>query len=296
MHAQLRHQDDAYSFDDARREFYEAASDGYSRDTQRGAIAWQVTREAEAYAQRAGLSPYEMTGDLLNSIKELFLAIKSGAPQIELADGNSGSVIWRHAQTLLVDMRREQEPSFDRTSAGNAATRYLSLPFRVTTLDRLLVDLMMAMRLYQLGAEMRTKHKSKVLRGIGSVSVYLRYAISGLVLVGGAVLANYAGTQSFLSPNWVGNITVVIAGLFALLAAADLLTLPFRRLQKSRRRRKFDCTLEAMAAAYAELGSGGFVSATHIRQRSYDAAHSGVIWPGPLFVLLDDAIARTGRL
>lgn len=53
--------------------------------------------------------------------------------------------------------------------------------------------------------------------------------------------------------------------------------------------------MDAMLGLYAEMNSDGPISAKHIRETAQKAADKGVVWPGPLFALLDDVVARTGR-
>jgi hypothetical protein len=51
-----------------------------------------------------------------------------------------------------------------------------------------------------------------------------------------------------------------------------------------------------MATIYNELRSDGPISAEYIRDRAKQATDEGVVWPAPLFALLDDTVRRTGRL
>jgi hypothetical protein len=53
--------------------------------------------------------------------------------------------------------------------------------------------------------------------------------------------------------------------------------------------------LSAINMVDNELRSDGPISAQHIRDRANSAAQIGVGWPAPLFAMLDDTIARTGR-
>jgi hypothetical protein len=51
-----------------------------------------------------------------------------------------------------------------------------------------------------------------------------------------------------------------------------------------------------MTATYGELADGGVVSTRRLREVASSAADAGVVWPGPLFAVLDDNISRGGKL
>ena len=53
--------------------------------------------------------------------------------------------------------------------------------------------------------------------------------------------------------------------------------------------------LSEMNGVYCELAPSGPYSARHIEHRARSAADKGVVWPAPLFALLDDINNRGGR-
>lgn len=53
--------------------------------------------------------------------------------------------------------------------------------------------------------------------------------------------------------------------------------------------------LQAMNSVYSDLDSAGPISARHVWGQAKEATKIGVVWPAPLFALLDDIIARSGR-
>lgn len=53
--------------------------------------------------------------------------------------------------------------------------------------------------------------------------------------------------------------------------------------------------LNHMSLTYAALASEGPVSAQHVTGLLARGTDAGVIWPGPLHVLLEDITARGGR-
>jgi hypothetical protein len=83
--------------------------------------------------------------------------------------------------------------------------------------------------------------------------------------------------------------------LLALLFVVATMALPFVWSQRAKAKQRVVTLMDAMINVYAELKSDGAISAEHIRARSQKAADGGVIWPAPLFAMLDDIIRRTGR-
>jgi hypothetical protein len=51
-----------------------------------------------------------------------------------------------------------------------------------------------------------------------------------------------------------------------------------------------------MLYCYGELNSNGPISARRLLERLKSASEKGVVWPAPLYALIDDVMARTGRL
>jgi hypothetical protein len=54
--------------------------------------------------------------------------------------------------------------------------------------------------------------------------------------------------------------------------------------------------IEAMLTTYTGLDGDGTVSSRRIREVAAKAGDAGVVWPAPLFALLDDNIGRSGGL
>ena len=51
----------------------------------------------------------------------------------------------------------------------------------------------------------------------------------------------------------------------------------------------------AMLSTYSALTSSGPIR-IHVQEKVKTAAEKGVVWPAPLFALLDDIVRRTPRL
>jgi hypothetical protein len=82
----------------------------------------------------------------------------------------------------------------------------------------------------------------------------------------------------------------------AAVAVITTIALPFEWREQAKSRGDTWKCIRAMVDTYFELRSEGIVSAQRIREVAVKAADIGVAWPGPLFAILDDNIARTGKL
>jgi len=91
-----------------------------------------------------------------------------------------------------------------------------------------------------------------------------------------------------------------IAGTFVVLFFLDLLVstvfLPFAWRNQRRSKRKVRDLMIAMPHTYGELNGDGQASTRRLREVAVKAADQGVVWPKPLFLILDDNIARAGRI
>ena len=120
--------------------------------------------------------------------------------------------------------------------------------------------------------------------------------INALILIGGVAAAIYAGIAGWLNDEWAIGIILVLIVIFAIMLILALIATPILWKTQSAAKKKTLELMDAMVGVYAELGSGGYVSAKHVRARAEAVTDIGAVWPGPLFVLLDDIIERTGRL
>jgi hypothetical protein len=206
---------------------------------------------------------------------------------------------WQHERNPLALVREKKRPYIDRLSIEYAASKYLELPYRSVRVERILVDVLVAIELYAYADEMMTPpqagyilpplrseysplHKKHVVRGyiIGQV-------LTAVVLLGGAWLAANAA--------WNTTATVLFVLFLADLVLATI-GLRFAWREQSKSRGEVWKRIRAMVETYCELASEGVISARRVREVAVKAVEMGVAWPGPLFAILDDNIARTGRL
>ena len=123
-------------------------------------------------------------------------------------------------------------------------------------------------------------------------------------LIGNIVGALFFGVPAALIAWLVGKVfsdqaafwvLAVVAGLLALSFAISTIMLPFQIRSGAKIRSNTRTMLEAAVRAYAELAPGS-VSTVRVREVAAAAADKGVVWPNPLFLLLDENIRTSGRL
>jgi hypothetical protein len=210
---------------------------------------------------------------------------------------------WKHEDQPGALIKARKFPYMDRSNVEEAATTYLDLPYRAPFLERTIVDVLIALELYAYSKEMLEKPMpgfSLLTRSPLMQKHALRRYVSGqfwsaVVLLGLAYLAGMYGSRLFgeTASTWIAGILV---GLWVLDLVVSTVALPFAwHAQRKARKYTRDLML-AMAHTYRELSADGQVSTRRLREVAVRAADQGVVWPAPLFLILDDNIARIGRL
>jgi hypothetical protein len=211
---------------------------------------------------------------------------------------------WRHDDRPHFLIRQKKFQYMDRYGVEEAATTYLALPYRAPYLERILVDLLIALEMYGYCKEMLEKlpigwrwvpsrspltQKHVIRQYIGG------WFWSGLILLGPAYLAGNFGPGLFgeTASMWIAGIFVV---LFLLDRGFSTFMLPFAWRNQWKARKLTRELMIAMAHTYGELSGDGQVSTRRLREVAAKAADQGVVWPKPLFLMLDDNIARLGRI
>jgi len=209
--------------------------------------------------------------------------------------------LWSHRHQALNEVRSKKVPQLDRSEIEACVGRYLKLPFRAQEIDRLLVDLLVATELFAYGELMLL---APSIPGFGSTSPLKRRPI--LEWVANAVLtiviwlAIAAGLWGLslvhlIPESWLVGPNVVLGVLAFVSIAWSTLTLPRTWWLVHKGKAKVLSLLDLMNGVYFELSSNGPISGRHIDQQARTASNAGVVWPAPLFALLDDINGRTGR-
>jgi hypothetical protein len=205
-------------------------------------------------------------------------------------------------ESPLDKIKTKKVPFIEHSAIENVVGNYLALPYRSLVMDRYLVRILIAMELYAFGDEMLNEKTFGLLPATSPLKQrhalirYLRNRILDAALSGGiAALALWASSKGWISDTsamWTAGICVF---LFLLDTAITTVVLPFTWSKQSKARKRVLNLLSKMVTIYNEVRSNGPISAKHIHDRATKASQEGVVWPAPLFALLDDIICRTGR-
>lgn len=212
--------------------------------------------------------------------------------------------LWSHRIQPLYDVQSKKTPYLSRSDIESAVGGYLALPYRAEHIDRLFADVLVALELYQFCDEMINEEVIPVLgpprsplKEAHPFVDYLKNMFNYFLFwtgVGGIVFVLHQFRLLSDGWAWSGYITCVMLYLLGLALTTAFLPLAWHWHTKKVKRVKF--IIAEMLGCYSELASDGPVSARHLLERLRGAADKGVVWPAPLYALLDDVMARTGRL
>jgi hypothetical protein len=247
---------------------------------------------------RANPSIYGILEEGINVLSHLRFAVRSG----EFNQKDEEPLrLWSHRSQPLYDLKIKRTPSLGRQDIEAVVGSYLRLPYRAQVIDRMLVDLLIALELYGYGDEILNPvyikgltptpplKQSAVLGWLTEIGVGLAiWIVVALVLWGLAAIRIFPG-------SWLLGANALLALLFLANAAWATVFLPRAMLALRNRKQAILGLLTQMNSVYLELRSDGPISARHIEERARKAADAGVVWPAPLFALLDDISRRDGR-
>lgn len=206
---------------------------------------------------------------------------------------------WQHAARPEWTIRDKSYQLLIKPEVEGAASFYLAQPLRSALYDRVLVDMLIALEMYQYVSEVFHPY---TVPGIPSQSPMrqmhpLLTTFIEIVVVIGVIWLSLIGT-SYLDPQggWSGWVVGAASLIGALIVIWDVLTLPARWISWRRAREIANKILASMLTTYQSMHSDSVISASHVLDRVKAAASEGVVWPSPLYVVLEDVIARGGRL
>jgi hypothetical protein len=224
-------------------------------------------------------------------------------PFDQKVDENRKLKLWSHRTDPLYDVKNKKTPHLSRPDIETCVGDYLALPYRADYIDRLFVDVLIALEMYQYSDQMMNE---PVIHGLGPprsplkqahpLVTYLKgetYDFLFCVFLGGVVFV--LQQKGVISDGWALGGYIVCATLFLLFLGLKTASLPFWWRSHAKSVRQVNSLMIQMFTCYSELNSDGPVSARHLLERLKVAADEGVAWPAPLFALLDDVMARTGR-
>lgn len=273
--------------------------------SQRKNLLEDMARSAMAYAASIGATvdnfanvvlPPGLTliDDLSNSIQSRW---QNATPELF-------HNFWPHSPNPFEVVKSGVVPSVDKDWAESVINEYLALPYRSQSFDRLSVDVLIGSELYMFADE-QFGPRAKALRywffpsanllSPHPLVVYLFVLLlETAVLLGlGAIVA--VGLERFVGEDVAFFIASGLAIVWLISIVWLTIRLPFFWRSFSFSRRRTRTLLSHMLAACRELG-GKAVSAIRVRELAVKASDEGAGWPSILFVVLDDNIARGGRL
>jgi len=239
-----------------------------------GRLARGVTIDAAKHAEANNLSTeewgefHDLLSDTLNVVDAAMLAVNGG-----WVANNAEIKGWKHHRHVTEVALRVDAPVISRDSLEDASAAYLDLPFRSAEMDYLLVELLIACELFSYARQMSSALKRTTFWGWAKARLYSAIFWFALVLA----------ARWLFDAKW-GTVVFWIYG-----AESVLSTIVLFRPSKTVK------LLQEMNGVYCELAPSGPYSARHIEHRARTAADRGVVWPAPLFALLDDIISRGGR-
>lgn len=265
-----------------------------------GFLLDRMAKAALEYALPSNVEPGDFEENILKDALGIVRSLRFAF--IRYGSDSTSPNFWDSNANPLDKIRAKQVPYIDRSELEAVVGDYLALPYRCQALDRFLVRALIAMELYAFGDEMLNEETFGLfparspLKQRHALLQYLRGQLVNGVLFGGiAALALWASSSGWIGVSTAEWIMGICGFLFLALASMSTFALPFWWYAQAMARRRVRKLLATMSTLYNEQRSDGPISAQYVRDRAGDAAKQGVVWPAPLFALLDDIISRTGR-
>lgn len=234
-----------------------------------------------------------------------------------------GISVWQHVEDASQKCRANWY--LNRPEIEQLIGRYIALPYRSNVVDRLLVDLLIFMEMNALWCDTFGKYdglKSNKL-GIAILKInndammnsiaeskldpkkhfknisssVIGQSLWGIGVVYLFVESNYINGQFLIMKNYVipAYLAVCFYGIagviYSLVQKRDLTK---RKVAAETALLPLSTCIEKIGEVYADLKTDGPISVRHIVQKVDSAAESqGVVWPPPLYALLDDIQSRS---
>jgi hypothetical protein len=267
-----------------------------------------ISQAALQYAKATNAPLAAGTNSFENLLEKGIAAVQSlrwaVQPYDQKEDEGQKLRLWSHRIQPLYDVKSKKTPYLSRPEIESSVGEYLALPYRSDHMDRLFVDVLIALELYQFSDEMINEEvfpeigpPRSPLKEAHPLAEYLKGCTKDFLLfagLGGGVFVLHR--YHVLNDGWAwgGYLTCTVLCLLSL--GLTTAFLPFLWRSHAKKVRRVNSLVTEMLNCYSELRSDGPVSARHLLERLKAAADKGVAWPAPLYALLDDVMKRTGRL
>jgi len=263
------------------------------RNSQKQILIKCVIQEALKYAKERNLYNkqfYDLCEQGISIVWELHCSL--------VMDTDNDPNLWKHKITSLEELIKGKTPDFvlNRKSVKSVTADYLNLPYRCVQLERIFVDVLIAAEMFAFvndvfGPPMpwpfprSTWHDRHALSNY-AIGLLLSAVVSlapayGLFLLGGIIA------------NWLAGILVAVFAINAIVSTAFL---PISWRRQSKARQNLLRVMQALFATYNGMVSEGALGTKRIRELVSKAEHLGVLWPGPLYAILDHNLSKSGRL
>lgn len=270
--------------------------------TQYVSLLRQMADSSLEHAKSLNKSPEDFgveLSDALDACRSIYDALEPKRQK------NSPFLVWSHVNDLAYKIKTDDLPDIHRQDLYIATGEYLRLPIRCALADRILVDALIAVEAVDYGREMfgkqdavsslfpsRSPFKQTHIFWRFLVSLAMNFVLFAFLV---AVTA-FLGYKGVLGTRWALGISVTWIAIFLLLAALQVISLPFAWRQQTKTRTLVADLMKEMLLTYDELKDDAPVSVQRVRDVAERAANKGVAWPSTLFALLDDMKARNARL
>lgn len=209
--------------------------------------------------------------------------------------------IWERDTQPIWTIKNRHFPKIHRFDVEPVAKRYLSLPYRSSAYELVLVRSLIACEMYAYGDEIYNED-AKFLRDMGLEpksalnqnpwpGILLGLVPAILVLVGAGAAVSWAMQQGWLGAwaNWIGFVAGVAGGVLATGLPGYVTTETRRHAQK---RNTTLGLMNAMVTAYLEVPETAPLMARQVRAKVDEGARLGVVWSPVLLEVLDDIASR----
>lgn len=189
-----------------------------------------------------------------------------------------------------------------RYDIEGVAEQYVKGTVRGQLFDRTLVDMLLAFETYQFGDEMFHPFTMPGLPARSPLKwphplwAFVRDTFVMTVVLGGiGLLTSWAMSNEVIGSwgSWVLGICFV---LWLMGTVFGTIYIPWAWSRWSKARKKTRELMEALLTTYSQMQSESVISAQHVLDSVKASAAIGVVWPSPVYVVLEDVIRRGGRL
>lgn len=239
--------------------------------------------------------------DLIQSSFSKYCSLGTDPKQLTEDELKEHYNFWEGYSQPLQRIINKDTPYIDKDSLIEAVSDYLKLPYRSTFIDRFLVRALVEQELYAFGDQALNEIHLPFIPPMSPLNrpnplvAFLKSQIwNGIILFGLAVLSIYAVEKKWINEGWGIGILMLLVAIFAIILVMRIIKLPSVWADQIKSKNKVAGILEAMSSIHIELRSHGPISSRHITHVAEIASEKGVIWPSPLFVLLDDINNRGG--